>query len=65
MTIFDILHRPNHIHEHKLQALLVNLDVKKAFDSVHWRLLYEVLERYGCQENFIKGIISIYDNPSA
>lgn len=59
------LHILSHIRENKLQALLVSLDAEKAFDSVSWRFLYKVLERFGFHEKFIKGISTLYNNPTA
>ena len=59
------LSRLSHIQEQNLQALLVSLDAEKAFDSVSWELLYRVLEKFGFHTFFIKGISSLYNNPSA
>ena len=59
------LSRLSHIQEQNLQALLVSLDAEKAFDSVSWEFLYRVLEKFGFHTFFIKGISSLYNNPSA
>ena len=55
----------SHIQKHKLQALLVSLDAEKAFDSVSWKFLYKTLERFGFHKRFIKGINTLYNNPTA
>lgn len=59
------LHIMNHIEQNKLTALLVSLDAEKAFDSVSWAFLHEVLERFGFHSNFSNVIRSLYDKPSA
>lgn len=55
----------SHIQTHKLQVLLVSLDAEKAFDSVSWRLLHKTLERFGFCKEFIRGISTLYNNPTA
>lgn len=59
------LHILSHIQKYKLQALLVSLDAEKAFDSVSWMFLYKTLERFGFHKEFIKGIGTLYNNPTA
>lgn len=59
------LHILSHIQEQKPQALLVSLDAEKAFDSVSWRFLYKVLERFGFHQKFINGIDTLYNIPTA
>ena len=40
----------------KKEGLLMLIDFKKAFDSISWKFLYNVLEFLGFGQNFIKWI---------
>lgn len=59
------LHILHHIQENNIEACLVSLDAEKAFDSVSWPFLYKVLERFGMDNIFIRGIRTLYNKPSA
>jgi uncharacterized protein (DUF952 family) len=37
----------NHFHSSKTPMLLLKLDIAKAFDSVRWEYLLEVMEKLG------------------
>ena len=42
--------------KHNIPGLLMLIDFEKAFDSVSWNFLYNVLEAFGFDENFINWI---------
>ena len=45
--------------------VMLFIDYSKAFDSVNWTLLEEVLRAYKVPANLVKAIMSLYNNPSA
>jgi exonuclease III len=51
--------------KHNVDALLVSLDAKKAFDSVSHKYMHEVLDRYGFSEEFISTIKLLYNDIKA
>uniref|UniRef100_A0A671X9Z4 Reverse transcriptase domain-containing protein n=1 Tax=Sparus aurata TaxID=8175 RepID=A0A671X9Z4_SPAAU len=59
------LHILHHIQKNNIEACLVSIDAEKAFDSVSWPFLYKVLERFGLDNIFIRGIRTLYNKPSA
>lgn len=60
------VHIINHIQQNNREAFLVSLNAEKAFDSVSWVFfLNKVLERFGINEDFVKGIHNFYNKPSA
>ena len=58
------LHILHHIQKNNTEACLVSIDAEKAFDSVSWPFLYKVLERFGLDNIFIRGIRTLYNKPS-
>lgn len=53
-------HIIDYIQKQVMRAVLVGLDAEKAFDSVYWKCLYQVLDRWGFQKQPIKGIQTFY-----
>ena len=51
--VFDIM---NYTEKHNLPAMLVLIDVKKAFDSVSWTFIYKILEFFRFGKSFISWI---------
>lgn len=45
--------------------MLVSLDVEKAFDSVRWQFLFNVMEKFGFNQVIINTLKALYDKPSA
>lgn len=59
------LHVINHINKDNLEAVLLELDAEKAFDSVDWSFLYKTLERFQFHDDFVKIIQALYFKPTA
>ena len=49
----------------KSEALVMAVDIEKAFDSLEWEFLYAVLERFGMGGGFLKWTRLLYTNPTA
>ena len=49
----------------KIPGLVLFLDFEKAFDSLEWNFLDEVLKKFGFSDKFIKYINTIYNKPFA
>ena len=45
-----------HTEKNRIPGLLMQIDFEKAFDSVSWNFLYNVLESFGFDSNFIQWI---------
>ena len=59
------IHILHHIQKNNIEPCLVGVDAEKAFDSVSWPFLYKVLERFGLDYIFVRGIRTLYNKPSA
>lgn len=58
------LHILRKISRDKSSAALISLDAEKAFDRVGWEFLYQTLERFGFNQDLIKIIRVIYQQPT-
>ncbi len=58
-TLLDVA---EHCEINDVPALMVSLDIEKAFDSVRWPFLCEILERRGIGPRFLKWIALLYGN---
>lgn len=47
------------------EGFLLSIDLQKAFDTVTWPYLFNVLERWGFCPNFLEILHSLYCSPSA
>lgn len=59
--VLDILYN----QEEKLDTALLSLDAEKAFDRVEWPYLFEILNRFGCGDNFCQWVKLLYNEPYA
>lgn len=59
------LHVMQHIHDKKLEAIIMGMDAEKAFDSVRWVFLYKVLGKFNFHRSFIETVQALYTAPSA
>lgn len=50
------------LEERNLPGLMLNIDFKKAFDSVNWEFMLKVLEAFGFQEGICNWIKTFYKN---
>jgi hypothetical protein len=55
----------NHCCRKDLDAVLISLDAKKAFDSVNHEYITETLQAYGFGPNFLKTFETLYKNITA
>ena len=55
----------NYCKENNIDALLISLDAKKAFDSVSHKYMHKVLASYGFSEEFIDTVKLLYNNIQA
>lgn len=59
------LHVIENIQSKRESAALVSIDAEKAFDSVRWVFLYNVLKKIGFNEESVNCIKSLYQEPKA
>lgn len=59
------LHIINHIQNKNITAALIRLDAEKAFDSVNWTFLYQVLRKFGFYDKAVQCIKTLYQKPAA
>ena len=64
-NVRSTLHVINHINKYNLKAVLLGLDVEKAFDSVDWTFLYKALERFQFHDDDVKIMKAFYYKPTA
>jgi hypothetical protein len=48
--------------QHGLESYAVFVDLVKAFDTVHHKLMYEILSKYGMPPNLVEIIKKLYEN---
>ncbi|WOK98698.1 hypothetical protein Cni_G07410 [Canna indica] len=53
MAANEIIH---HCKRYGMKAFLIKLDLSKAFDSIHWDFLYELLYKRGFPERWVRWI---------
>lgn len=46
-------------------GIVASLDIEKAFDSVEWNCLWEVLQRFRFRPTFISWVQAVYKSPMA
>jgi len=63
LRMFDFYNR--YCRENNIDALLISLDAKKAFDSVSHKYMYKVLSAYGFSDDFIKTVQLLYKDLKA
>jgi len=44
-----------------VKSMILSLDAEKAFDSVSWTYLYQVVRKFGFHEVIIRSITALYD----
>ena len=60
MKILEVIHR---CETEGRDGLLISFDFRKAFDTVEWNSMFEVLKRRNFGENYIKMVKVIFQNP--
>ncbi len=52
-----------HCENFQIPGILLFLDFEKAFDSIEWEYMFEVLKKFGFGEGFIKWVRVLYTKP--
>jgi hypothetical protein len=52
-------------HKNKTPALLFKLDIRKAFDSIRWGYLFDLLEKRGFPARFRNWIVALLNTASS
>ena len=60
--IYDVMF---HAQRENKNRLLLLIDFEKAFDSISWPFLYNILEKFGFSENFVKWVKLFYKDIKA
>lgn len=61
-NLLDLLSIIEHCSERKLEALIISVDFKRAYDSVSWKSLEAILVAFGFGPQFIKMVFICYRN---
>uniref|UniRef100_A0A3B3XJ11 Reverse transcriptase domain-containing protein n=1 Tax=Poecilia mexicana TaxID=48701 RepID=A0A3B3XJ11_9TELE len=64
-SIRRAVHVTDHITKEKSSAVLLSLDAEKAYDTVGWEFLFQVMKRFGFCDRFIQCIKNVYSSPKA
>lgn len=62
-SIRRTIHIIDYINKEKTSAVLLVLDAEKAYDTVGWKFLFQVMKRFGICDKFIQCIKMIYSSP--
>jgi exonuclease III len=57
--LYDITH---YLQNKQMPGLLVSLDFEKAFDSINWKYMHQVLKVFGFGEDICQWILAFYSN---
>ncbi|XP_041429991.1 protein max isoform X1 [Xenopus laevis] len=52
-------------HRNMGERIVVSLDTEKAFDTIEWSYLWQILSRYELGNNYIAWVKALYDSPRA
>ena len=58
-TVSDIMF---YTKQKQMEGMLINIDFKKAFDSVNWNFMIETLRHFNFGDSFIKWIRTFYND---
>lgn len=52
-------------HVNSGSGVIASLDAEKAFDSVEWEFLWEVMDKFGFGHHFLQWLKMLYGSPRA